>query len=76
MKMPDAMIKKLIIPKLKNTAPLFLFLEGQMHLCPSLYFHFSCYGFIETIFNMKLYTLDTKYTDILIVNVSFILSDT
>ena len=44
----------------KNTALLFLFLGGQMHLVSISLF----YRFVETIFKMKLNTLVTKYKDI------------
>ena len=45
----------------------FSFLEGQMHLYPFFYFHFSITQFIFcNIFKMRLKTLVTKYTDILI----------
>ena len=55
MTMSAAMIKELKkMSKHKKTAPLFLFLEGQMHLYPSVHFLFSCYRFVETIFKMKL----------------------
>ena len=46
------------IKELKNvkTVPLFLFLDGQMHLNPSVYFHCDATDWL----NLK---LATKYTD-------------
>ena len=46
----------------------FLFPEGQIHQDQSFYFHFLCYTFVETIFEMKLNRLVTKYTDTLTFN--------
>ena len=45
---------------------------SKMHLYPCVYLYIiiSCYNFDETIFNIILYTLDTKYTVILNFNVS------
>ena len=38
--MSASTIKELKLSKYKKTVPLFTFLEGQMHLYPSVYFHF------------------------------------
>ena len=74
MTMSAAMIKEYKMTKHKKTDPLFLFLEGQMHLSHSVYFDFfSCYRFDETIFKLKLNTHFTKYTDILIFNFGHII---
>ena len=52
--------------KRKKTAPLFLFLEGHMHLYPSVHFHAK--DLLKQYFKMKLNELETKYTDSLIFN--------
>ena len=48
----------------KKTAPLFIFLKGQMHLYPSVYFHAT---------DLKVNTLVTKFTDIFIFNFSHVI---
>ena len=53
---------------IKKTAPLFLFSEGQMHQIQSVFFHFLCYSFVETLFKKKLNTQVTKYIDTLTFN--------
>ena len=52
------------------TASLFLYFEGQMHFYPCVYLYFCATCFVETIFNIILCTLVTKYTDILNFNFS------
>ena len=57
------------LSKYKNTAPLFLHFEGQMHIYPSLCLYlYAC--FVEIKFNINLCTLLIKYTVILNFNFS------
>ena len=57
MTMSAAMIKGYKISKHEKTAPDFLFIEGQMHLYPSVLISFLCYKFVETLFKMQLNTV-------------------
>ena len=52
--------------KHKNTATLFLFREGQMHLHPSIYFDFHATNSLKQY--LKLNRHVTKYADISIFN--------
>ena len=56
--------------KCKKTAPLFLYFEGQMHLYLSVSLYFYAFLFVETIFNVDICTLVTKYRVILNFNFS------
>ena len=57
------------MPKPKTAPLFFLFLEGQVHLYPSVYFHFHVTDlFVETVFKMYPNTLVTKNTNILNFN--------